>query len=162
MSHREIEEIAPGVWLGVPAPGEGAMGAVAGEHLTLYIDTTSYPPFASRFVETVEARALRLADQSAVEKLQRTYGYFVDQGLWNDVAELFAPDGSLEIGGRGVFLGRERAREYLIKAFGEPGRRDGLLIDHQQFQGIVTIGADGQSARGRWTAFVMGAGGCTA
>jgi len=107
----------------------------------------------------VEARALRLADQSAVEKLQRTYGYFVDQGLWNEVADLFAPEGSLEIGGRGVFLGRERAREYLIKAFGEPGRRDGLLIDHQQFQGIVTIGADGQSAEGRWTAFVMGAGG---
>lgn len=55
MSHQEIEEIAPGVWLGVPAPGEGAMGAVVGDDLTLYIDTTSYPPFASRFVETVEA-----------------------------------------------------------------------------------------------------------
>jgi cyclase len=56
VSHREIEEIAPGVWLGVPAPGEGCMGAVVGEHLTLYIDTTSYPPFASRFVATVEAQ----------------------------------------------------------------------------------------------------------
>jgi cyclase len=55
VSHREIEEIAPGVWLGVPAPMEGAMGAVVGEDLTLYIDSTSYPPFASRFVETVEA-----------------------------------------------------------------------------------------------------------
>jgi hypothetical protein len=107
----------------------------------------------------LEQRALHLADQSAVEKLQRTYGYFVDQGLWNEVADLFAPDGSLEIGGRGVFLGRERAREYLINAFGQPGRRDGLLIDHQQFQGIVTIGADSSRAQGRWTAFVMGAGG---
>ncbi|MGB7216540.1 MAG: nuclear transport factor 2 family protein [Gammaproteobacteria bacterium] len=107
----------------------------------------------------VSARALRLADQSAVEKLQRTYGYYVDQAQWHDVADLFAVDGSLEIGGRGVFLGRERAREYLLTAFGEPGRRDGLLIDHQQFQGIVTIHPDGRTAEGRWTAFVMGAGG---
>jgi hypothetical protein len=107
----------------------------------------------------VSARVLRLADQAAVEKLQRTYGYYVDQAMWHDVAELFAPSGSLEIGGRGVFLGRERAREYLLTAFGEPGRQDGLLIDHQQFQGIVTINPDGRTARGRWTAFVMGAGG---
>lgn len=54
---REIEEIAPGFWLGVPAPGEGSMAAVVGSDLTLYIDTTSYPVFASRFVETVEADA---------------------------------------------------------------------------------------------------------
>jgi len=105
----------------------------------------------------VERRALRLADTSAVEKLQRSYGYYVDQGQWNDVAELYAEDGTLEIGGRGVFLGRERAREYLITAFGPPGRSDGILIDHQQFQGIVTINPDGRTAQGRWTAFVMGA-----
>jgi hypothetical protein len=113
---------------------------------------------ASRLAD-VSARALRLADLSAVEKLQRSYGYYVDQALWHDVAELFALDGSLEIGGRGVFLGRERAREYLLTAFGEPGRSDALLIDHQQFQGIVTINPDGRTAAGRWTAFVMGAGG---
>jgi hypothetical protein len=108
---------------------------------------------------SVSARALRLADVSAVEKLQRSYGYYVDQARWHEVADLYAEDGTLEIGGRGVFLGRERAREYLLDAFGQPGRRDGLLIDHQQFQGIVTIHPDGRTAEGRWTAFVMGGAG---
>ncbi len=107
----------------------------------------------------VSARALRLADLSAIEKLQRSYGYYVDQAQWHDVAELFSGNGTLEIGGRGVFLGRERVREYMLTAFGEPVRRDGLIIDHQQFQGIVTVNPDGRTASGRWTAFVMGAGG---
>ncbi len=107
----------------------------------------------------VSARALSLADVSAIEKLQRAYGYYVDQAQWNDVADLYAEDGTLEIGGRGVFIGRERAREYLLKAFGPPGRKDGLIIDHQQFQGIVTVNPDGHTAEGRWTAFVMGGGG---
>ncbi len=105
------------------------------------------------------ARAMALADISAIEKLQRAYGYYVDQAQWHDVAELFAPTGTLEIGGRGVFLGRERVREYMLTAFGEPVRSDGLIIDHQQFQGIVSLNPDGRTASGRWTAFVMGAGG---
>ncbi len=53
MSHEPITELVTGVWLGCPAPGEGVMGAVVGERLTLIIDTTSYPPFASRFLEAV-------------------------------------------------------------------------------------------------------------
>jgi cyclase len=53
VSHRQIDEIADGVWLGRPAYREGAMGAVLGDDLTLIIDSTSYPPFAARFVEEV-------------------------------------------------------------------------------------------------------------
>jgi cyclase len=55
--HQEIEEIVDGVWLGLPAPGEGGIGAVVGSDLILFIDTTSYPPFAERFVAAVEAAA---------------------------------------------------------------------------------------------------------
>ncbi|HEY5568853.1 MAG TPA: nuclear transport factor 2 family protein [Gammaproteobacteria bacterium] len=136
-----VRDGSPILPIDVPLGRPGALGEIAAE------------------LANVSARVLRLADQSAVEKLQRTYGYYVDQAMWHDVADLFAPDGSLEIGGRGVFLGRERAREYLLTAFGQPGRRDGLLIDHQQFQGIVTIHPDRRTAEGRWTAFVMGANG---
>lgn|GEM_PF-6947400 len=74
MSHTEIEEIAPGVWLGVPAPGEGAMGAVVGTDLTLYIDATSYPPFAARFVEAVEAE--RPAARRLLYLTHRHYDHF--------------------------------------------------------------------------------------
>ncbi len=107
----------------------------------------------------LEARARLLADQAAVERLQRAYGYYVDQAQWHDVADLWTENGTLEIGGRGVFLGRERVREYMLTAFGEPGRRDGLLIDHQQLQVLATVNPDGRTAEARATAFVMSSGG---
>jgi hypothetical protein len=97
-----------------------------------------------------------LLAQAAVEKVQRAYGYYVDKAMWADVADLFAEDGSLEIGGRGIFLGRKRIDEYLGVGLGPTGPQTGQIINHQQFQGIVTVAADGKSAKGRWTAFVMG------
>src|SRR5690606_7536576 len=104
-------------------------------------------------------RATHLVDTTAVERLQRAYGYYVDQAQWHDVADLWTENGTLEIGGRGVFLGRERVREYMVTAFGEPGRADGLLIDHQQFQVLATVNPDGRTAEARATAFVMSTSG---
>lgn len=110
-------------------------------------------------VADLARRGTHLLDTSAVERVQRAYGYYVDQAQWNDVADLWTENGTLEIGGRGVFLGRERVREYMITAFGEPGRADGLLIDHQQFQVLATVNPDGRTAEARATAFVMSTGG---
>jgi hypothetical protein len=107
----------------------------------------------------IERRAMALVDLTAVERLQHTYGYYVVQAQWHDVADLWAIDGTLEIGGRGVFLGKERVREYMLTAFGEPGRADGLLIDHQQFQVLATVNPDGRTAEARAVAFVMSSGG---
>jgi len=111
-----------------------------------------------------EARALgerivHLQDHNAIEKIQRAYGYYVDKAQWPDVADLYQENGTLEIGGRGVFLGKKRALEYLLKGLGPVGPRKGQIINHQQFQGIVDLAPDGLTARGRWTAFVMGTGG---
>ena len=47
-------------------------------------------------------RVERLEDQVAIETLQADYGYYFDKGLWSEVAELFAPDGSFAYGQRGV------------------------------------------------------------
>ena len=114
---------------------------------------------------TLEARANALAhrvellkDQAQIEKLQRAYGYYVDKAQWPDIAALFAPRGTYEIGGRGVFIGGERVLEYLVTGLGPIGiaSRTGQLLDHQQFQGIVDVDPDGRTAHGRWTALVMG------
>ena len=64
-----------------------------------------------------------------------------------------------EIGGKGVFLGKQRVYHYRNEGMGAPGPRDGLLIDHQQFQCLPTILEDGVSARARCIAFVMSSGG---
>lgn len=107
----------------------------------------------------LSARIERLQDVSEVGKMPAYYSYYVDKAQWRSVADLFAEDGTLEIGGRGVFLGRERAFEYLVTGLGPIGPRDGLLIDHQNFQPLVTVHEDGRTAEVRAIAFVMSSGG---
>lgn len=104
---------------------------------------------AAALAQSVE----RLEDKREIEILQRTYGYYVDKNLWRQIADLFAADGTLEIGGRGVFEGRDRVLEYL-EWLGEP--EHGRLYDHTQMQGVITIGPDGRTAKGRWRALVFG------
>lgn len=50
-----IERIADGVWVGIPGPGEAAMGAVVDQGRMLVIDTSCYSVFAKRFVDHVTA-----------------------------------------------------------------------------------------------------------
>jgi hypothetical protein len=96
----------------------------------------------------LERRVARLGDESAVANLQHAYGYYVDRKLWDDVADLFAEDATLELGLQGVYAGRASIRRAL-EQFGAAGLRDGELNDHLQLQTIVTIAPDGNSARAR-------------
>lgn len=96
-----------------------------------------------------EARAAN--DYVALCNLQGSYGYYVDKGMWDAAADLFAPDGTLEIAGRGVYAGRERVRHYLhaLPAFGH-----GTLFNHMQLQPVVHVDADGETAQARWRTFI--------
>lgn len=95
-----------------------------------------------------------LRDEHQIQVLQRSYGYYVDKNLWTQIADLFTDDGTLEIGGRGVFVGKPRVLEYL-KWLGSPQR--GKLYDHTQMEPVVSVAPDGQSAKGRWRALIFGA-----
>ncbi len=64
-----------------------------------------------------------LEDANQVEIVQRAYGYFVDKAQWTQLSLLFSKDATLEIGGRGVFVGRDRVLEYMQKAFGRTASR---------------------------------------
>lgn len=48
-------------------------------------------------LERLEKRAQAAEDYVAVSNLQRTYGYYVDKFQWEQVADLFARAGTLEI-----------------------------------------------------------------
>ncbi len=96
----------------------------------------------------LERRVARLADESAVANLQHAYGYYVDRKLWDDVADLFAADGTLELGLQGVYAGRASVRRAL-EQFGAQGLRDGELNDHLQLQTIVTVAQGGARANAR-------------
>lgn len=101
----------------------------------------------------VQHEAQLLEDERDIEILQRTYGYYVDKNLWLEIGGLFAEEGTLEIGGRGIFVGQDRAVEYL-QWLGEPVQ--GRLYDHTQMQGIIHVSPDGKTAKGRWRALVFG------
>jgi hypothetical protein len=97
----------------------------------------------------VEQSVQRLEDEDAIENLQRSYGFFVDKALWKEASELFADDATLEIGGRGVFVGKQRIHQYLVW-LDPKGLTHGKVFNHMQLQPIITVAPDGASAQGRW------------
>jgi hypothetical protein len=113
-----------------------------------------------RRMADLAARAERLRDEIEVTNLQHAYGYYVDRKMWDDVADLFAADGTMEIGLQGVYAGRTSIRRGL-NAFGAPsagtpqrrssGIAEGEINDHIHLQTIVTVSPDGRTARARGT-----------
>jgi hypothetical protein len=126
-----------------------------------YANLVTHPdPYVAPSRPTPELASLamkveRLNDQIAVENLQRSYGYYVDKCMWDDIADLFADNATLEIGGRGVFVGKQRVKEYMYY-LGKKGPQEGAVFDHSQWQPIVHVAEDGNMARARLRAFVMG------
>jgi hypothetical protein len=102
-------------------------------------------------IDALAARVEKLEGARAVKKLQRAFGYYVDRGLWTDAADLFAEDGTIEIGIDGVYVGKARIREYLQRLHGgQEGLIYGQLNEWITLQPAVFIAADGRSATARW------------
>jgi SnoaL-like domain len=122
-----------------PSPAEQAQLALLGQQ-----------------VAVLEQRKSRLEDINAIERLQGAYGYYVDEGLWDEVANLFADDGTLEIGLDGVYVGKARVREYLYAlGGGRQGLAEGALNEHLQVMPVITVAPDGLTAKARWRAIIM-------
>lgn len=108
----------------------------------------------ARDADTLALRAARLRDEQRIENLQRVYGYYLDRAQWDQLADLFADDGTIEFAQAGVYVGRKRVREFL-GTLGPAGLVPGWLNDHIQLQPIVTVAADGRTARIRSREFDM-------
>ena len=65
-------------------------------------------------------------------------------GLWDDAADLFADNGTIEIGVDGVYVGKARIREYLQRLH---GGQDGLI--YGQLNEWVTLQPAGRRGRRR-------------
>jgi hypothetical protein len=96
----------------------------------------------------------RLEDFNAVKKLQRIYGFYTDKQLWSEAADLFAADGTIEVGGRGVYVGREHVLAFL-RTNGPEMPQAGRLFDQMQLQPVIDIAPDGRTAKGRWHMFAQ-------
>jgi hypothetical protein len=115
--------------------------------------------------QTVAALAHRVAvleAQQDIRRLHHAYGYYLDKCHYSEVAALFSDDGEVYFCG-GLYKGRAGIDRLYIQRFGErfvnghDGPVYGFLLDHPQFQDIVTVSDDLTTARARFRC-VMQAG----
>jgi hypothetical protein len=141
-------------WPGAFTPPFHFRGQYPGLLPAVASDGAAARPVTAARVARLAQDALQLADHDAVENLQRIYGFYLDKGLWSEVAALFSDDAELEIQGRGIFRGRARILEYL-RAVGPEGLTAGRLYDHMQLQPVTHVDAAAGTARGRWHLFAQ-------
>lgn len=103
-------------------------------------------------VAGLRSQADAAQDYIAIANLQASYGYYVDKGLWDEAADLFSRESSLEIAGRGVYKGQDRIRQYLNAL---PEYKYGVIFNHMQLQPVIHIAPDRATAQGRWRAFIQ-------
>jgi hypothetical protein len=104
----------------------------------------------------LETRITRLEDTDAVERLDTIRAYYLAHSQWDNSAAIFAPDGSIEIAMRGVYVGRQSVRRNL-NLYTEVGMQYGLLHNHMTYQQVIHVADDGSSAKMRARAFsIMG------
>jgi len=109
-------------------------------------------------VKTLKARVQILEDTEEIYKLQRIYGYYLDNELYDQIVDLFADQTeSVEIGARGVYKGKKGAETLFAKVMGRgnKSRPYGVLRNHMQLQGVVHVDPDGKTAQGRWRAWIQ-------
>jgi hypothetical protein len=109
--------------------------------------SANFEGLQQRWIE-VARRAQQLRDESEVLNLQHTYGYYVDRKMWKEVANLFAGDGTMELGQRGVYAGRDRIRRAL-NIIGGPRLGADEVNDRLQLATVVHIAPDGRTAKAR-------------
>lgn len=102
-------------------------------------------------LESLRAEVALLKAERDIARLQVAYGYYVDKAQWDEAADLFARDATLEIAARGQFRGIDRIRAYLHQL---PPLEHGTVFNHMQLQPLITVAPDGLTALGRWRAIM--------
>jgi hypothetical protein len=92
----------------------------------------------------------------AVENLNSSYGYYIDESAWDSMADTFASNGSKEITGAGVYIGQDRIRKVLNLRGPKGGRTPNFFTIHQLTQPVIHISEDGIHAKARLRLFQCG------
>lgn len=87
------------------------------------------------------------------ENAANAYGYYIDEYMWDEAADLFATDGWKELSYIGTYIGRERVRLSMKSRYGNSGRRAAFMALHQTVQPYVTVASDAKRARIRLRLF---------
>lgn len=98
----------------------------------------------------LETRIEQAESLRAIKRLQYAYGHYVEFGLWNDFADLFAADAVAHYPAGELDRDAIRALFFDQVGGGQLGLVEGRLYPHFVLQPVVTLDPGGQSARGRW------------
>jgi len=105
----------------------------------------------------LERRIGALEDITQLERMNSIYGYYLAHLQWDDLTGIFAPTGTIEIAMRGVYVGSASVRRNLNLYGQATDSQFGLQHNHMQFQPVITVAPDGQSAKMRSRALsIMG------
>jgi hypothetical protein len=105
----------------------------------------------------LDRRVGLLEDVVQLERLNSIYGYYLAHLQWDDLTGIFAPTGTIEIAMRGVYVGSASVRRNLNLYGQATDDQFGLQHNHMQFQPVITLAPDGQSAKMRSRALsIMG------
>jgi hypothetical protein len=103
-------------------------------------------------IQELEKQVAVFRDIEDIQRLQKSYGYYLQNWLYEEIIDLFCdgPDAELNIMA-GIFHGKESVRNYFssLKTMGENPE---FLHQSMQLSGIVDVKPDGETAEGRWYA----------
>ena len=110
-------------------------------------------------LKVLEDRNRNLQDIEEIKKLQRVYGYYVERGQLDEIADLFSDRPDVSFGpSYNVSVGKENVRRMFSsqRAFGTlPGNKpDDYLHITAPISGVVDVDEDGETAKGRWYALM--------
>src|SRR5215471_11954762 len=91
-----------------------------------------------------------------IKRLQYSYSHYAELGLWFDLGDLFATNGVAHYA-QGDFRGPDSLRKFYLQELGrgQLGLAEGRIYPHIMIQPVVTVAADGKTARGRWHVIAM-------
>lgn len=95
-------------------------------------------PASGASLPALEVRIDALNAEDAARNLVNAWGYYVDRRMWDDVADLFVDDGTVEIVDGQRFSGRDGVLQ-AMQAMGPAGLQQGDFNDHPLFSTIVTV-----------------------
>lgn len=107
-------------------------------------------------IEHLRTEVARLEDVSDIKRLQRAWSYYVESAQWDQAADLFTDDATIEMGLDGVYRGKARIRAYLYAlGDGHQGLSPGELNEQLLLQPVIDVAPDGTTARGRWRRLML-------
>lgn len=103
----------------------------------------------------IAAETTQVESLTKIQRLGRAFGYYTDKGYFGEAADLFTDNATFQWGNDGIYRGKARIRELLTRHGGGsmkegPGLPFGRLNLRMQLQPVITVAADGRSAKGRW------------